>query len=181
MQTNDSKNDDIATGNSKKQQSNSFTKENLKKQFRFSEFFAEKIITGVAFLSITIIVLIFLFVFREALPLFKKSPVKVVNIEQVAMKPESYSSESVPLKPETYGNESTPEGSLNSDSQSDELKPEKYGAVADTALTNLNNSAPTNYGEANQESVNENNNQAAWKSLTGKDWYPVSEIPNSKP
>ena len=48
----------------------SFTKETLKKQFRLSEFLAEKIISSVAFLSIAIIFLIFIFVFKESLPLF---------------------------------------------------------------------------------------------------------------
>ena len=47
-----------------------FTKESLKKQFRLSEFLAEKIISSVAFLSIAIILLIFVFVFKESLPLF---------------------------------------------------------------------------------------------------------------
>ena len=47
-----------------------FTKESLKKQFRLSEFLAEKIISSVAFLSIAIIFLIFIFVFKESLPLF---------------------------------------------------------------------------------------------------------------
>jgi len=41
-----------------------------RKRFRISEFLAEKIIKGVAFLSITIIVLIFIFVFRESAPIF---------------------------------------------------------------------------------------------------------------
>lgn len=42
-----------------------FTKDSLKKQFRWSEFLAEKIISSVAFLSITIIFLIFVFVFKR--------------------------------------------------------------------------------------------------------------------
>ncbi len=47
-----------------------FTRESLKKKFRLSEFLSEKIITSVAFMSIAIIVLIFVFVFRETLPIF---------------------------------------------------------------------------------------------------------------
>ena len=42
----------------------------LKKQFRFSDWIAERIIKTVAFLSITFVVLIFVFVFRETLPFF---------------------------------------------------------------------------------------------------------------
>jgi phosphate transport system permease protein len=42
-----------------------------RKKFRFSDWFAEKIIKSVAFLSIAVVILIFVFVFREAFPIFK--------------------------------------------------------------------------------------------------------------
>lgn len=42
-----------------------------KKRFRFSDWFAEKVIKSVAFLSIAVVILIFIFVFREAFPIFK--------------------------------------------------------------------------------------------------------------
>ncbi len=42
-----------------------------KKKFRFSDWFAEKVIKSVAFLSIAVVILIFIFVFREAFPIFK--------------------------------------------------------------------------------------------------------------
>jgi phosphate transport system permease protein len=42
-----------------------------KKKFRFSDWFAEKVIKAVAFLSIAVVILIFIFVFREAFPIFK--------------------------------------------------------------------------------------------------------------
>ena len=42
-----------------------------RKRFRFSDWFAEKAIKSVAFLSIAIVILIFIFVFREAFPIFK--------------------------------------------------------------------------------------------------------------
>ncbi len=42
----------------------------LKKRFRWDEFLAEKLVTAVAFTSLATIVLIFVFVFREAVPLF---------------------------------------------------------------------------------------------------------------
>ena len=47
-----------------------------RRKFRWSDFLAEKIIKGVAFLSITIIVLIFVFVFRESVPIFASSEAK---------------------------------------------------------------------------------------------------------
>jgi phosphate transport system permease protein len=42
-----------------------------KKRFRFSDWLAEKIIKMVAFLSIAFVILIFIFVFREAFPIFR--------------------------------------------------------------------------------------------------------------
>jgi ABC-type phosphate transport system permease subunit len=40
------------------------------KQFRFSDWFAGKLIKTVSFFSIAFVILIFLFVFRETLPMF---------------------------------------------------------------------------------------------------------------
>ena len=59
-----------------------------RKKFRFSDWFAEKIIKAVAFLSIAIVVLIFVFVFREALPIFKMDKKEAVSTE--VMVQESY-------------------------------------------------------------------------------------------
>jgi phosphate transport system permease protein len=42
-----------------------------KKKFRFSDWFAEKFIKSIAFLSIAFVILIFVFVFREAFPIFR--------------------------------------------------------------------------------------------------------------
>ncbi|OFX47173.1 MAG: phosphate ABC transporter permease subunit PstC [Bacteroidetes bacterium GWA2_30_7] len=139
----------------------------MKKKFRFSEFFAEKIITMVAFLSIAVIVLIFLFVFRETLPIFKASPVQtIVNNEQLV--PESYSSRDTELKPETYGEINT--------SESNELKPEQYGVITDT-ITSESENISFYDEEPNRNIANENNNQGAWKTFNTKDWYPVSDNP----
>lgn len=59
-----------------------------KKRFRFSDWFAEKVIKAVAFLSIAIVVLIFIFVFREALPIFKMDKKEAVSTELLVQ--ESY-------------------------------------------------------------------------------------------
>jgi len=68
-----------------------------KKQFRFGDWFAEKIIRVVAFLSITFVALIFIFVFRETLPIFKnntdknpQSNISTGTLEDEALKPETY-------------------------------------------------------------------------------------------
>jgi len=49
------------------------TGNSLKPKFRLGEFLAEKIIKAVAFLSFAVIILIFVFVFKEALPIFYTS------------------------------------------------------------------------------------------------------------
>jgi phosphate transport system permease protein len=59
-----------------------------KKKFRFSDWFAEKVIKVVAFLSIAIVLLIFIFVFREAFPIFKMDN-KVAASKEVLVQ-ESY-------------------------------------------------------------------------------------------
>jgi phosphate transport system permease protein len=59
-----------------------------KKKFRFSDWFAEKIIKAVAFLSIAVVILIFIFVFREAFPIFKMDKTGAATTE--IMVQESY-------------------------------------------------------------------------------------------
>jgi phosphate transport system permease protein len=142
---------------------NDFSKESLKKQFRLSEFLAEKIISSVAYMSIAIIVLIFIFVFKEALPIFnfnKKAEAKteISTSNSGELKPETYGSQTTEeLKPETYGN----------DTSTDDLKPETYGeVVADQAQ-------PT-------QEVREKENQGAdntWSSFLTAEWVPVSDNP----
>jgi phosphate transport system permease protein len=59
-----------------------------KKKFRFSDWLAEKVIKLVAFLSIAIVILIFIFVFREAFPIFRMN--KTVATTTEVMVQESY-------------------------------------------------------------------------------------------
>lgn len=85
--------------------SSRLTKTDLKKRFRWDEFLAEKLITAVAMLSLATIVLIFVFVFREAAPILSEKE-KTVEAAQVQ-----------PQKEETYGEEFLGEGAqkLNED------------------------------------------------------------------
>ena len=77
-----------------------------KKRFRFSDWFAEKAIKAVAFLSIAVVILIFIFVFREALPIFKMDKNKAVSTEFLVQ--------------ESYGSSETiNEPAINTDNQSD--------------------------------------------------------------
>ena len=59
-----------------------------KKKFRFSDWFAEKVIKAVAFLSIAVVILIFIFVFREAFPIFRMD-VRDTAVKEVLVQ-ESY-------------------------------------------------------------------------------------------
>ena len=157
-----------------------FTKESLKKQFRLSEFLAEKIISSVAFLSITIIVLIFVFVFKESLPIFNFGKKDAVKTEITTdLKPESYgSTPTEELKPETYGSEPAAKEELKPETYGSEpvtqedLKPETYGDVkAEPTIATTSNEVP--------EVVSQNNEGAdkTWSTFGTTEWVPVSEHP----
>ena len=176
-----------------------FTKESLKKQFRLSEFLAEKIISSVAFLSIAIIVLIFVFVFKESLPIFNFGSSEKVKTEIEATsnsgsKPESYGSEPTEvLKPETYGSEPVANEDLKPETYgskpvtNEELKPETYGSEP---VTN-EDLKPETYGDVKaqpiipgssdemKEVVGSNNEGAdkTWSTFFTTEWVPVSEHP----
>ena len=169
-----------------------FTEESLKKQFRLSEFLAEKIISSVAFLSIAIIFLIFIFVFKESLPLFSfGSDAKAkTEIQTTAAKPESYGVEPTEeLKPESYGAEPTEELKPESygDTPKEDLKPETYGSEP----VSQEDLKPEAYGDTPKEdltvasadetmdAVSENNEGAdkTWSTFFTTEWVPVSENP----
>ena len=168
-----------------------FTKESLKKQFRLSEFLAEKIISSVAFLSIAIIFLIFIFVFKESLPIFSQGKESVKTEMQHSAtsddKPESYGAAdaSTELQPESYGGvekeELQPESyggvekeDLQPESyggvEKEELQPESYGGVEAEPLVAEDNSAAT-------PEVKEEKSNSIWDTLLTPDWVPVSENP----
>ena len=165
---------------------NQFTRENLKKQFRLSEFLAEKIISSIAYMSIAIIVLIFIFVFKEALPIFnfgKEAKAKTEISNSDSLKPESYGTETTEeLKPEVYGSEATEElkPETYGDVPKEDLKPETYGEVQTEDLK------PETYGDvvADQvqptEEVKETNKEgedSTWNTFLTTEWVPVSENP----
>jgi phosphate transport system permease protein len=169
-----------------------FTKESLKKQFRLSEFLAEKIISSVAFLSIAIIFLIFIFVFKESLPLFSignDSKAKT-EIQTTDSKPEAYGSEPAEnLKPESYGTETTED--LKPESYStetaEELKPETYGsesvsqedlkpeAYGDTPKEDLSVASSDETGDVVSE--NQEGADKTWSTFFTTEWVPVSDNP----
>jgi phosphate transport system permease protein len=68
-----------------------------KKKFRFSDWFAEKVIKAIAFLSIAVVILIFIFVFREAFPIFRMDKTEAVSSELLVQ--ESYGGAETADKP----------------------------------------------------------------------------------
>ncbi|MFV7234090.1 phosphate ABC transporter permease subunit PstC [Flavobacterium sp. ZB4R12] len=159
-----------------------FTKESLKKQFRLSEFLAEKVISFVAFLSIAIIFLIFIFVFKESMPLFsfgKKDKVKTEIQTTSDVKVESYEgaeTSTEEIQPETYG---APTEDLNPVTQetqtSEELEPDTYG----TPTEDLNPETATGKEVIIDEKATENKEGAdrTWSTFFSTEWVPVSDNP----
>jgi len=124
------------------------------RKFRWSDYLAEKIIRGVAFLSITIIVLIFIFVFRESCPIF--SSAKPAQHTETANTADEVQ--------ETYGE-------VDDQPVGEEVQ-ETYGEVTDST-----NTQETSQSYTVSDGSGYDDNQSALKSLASKAWYPVSEKP----
>lgn len=104
------------------------TKALLRKRFRLDEFLAEKLITTVAFVSLAAIVMIFVFVFREASPI-------VLGKEA---KPAATGVAQQPVEDETYGDELLGERNeaLDRGKERSNLS-ETGGGEGDASLANL--------------------------------------------
>jgi len=130
------------------------------KKFRWSDYLAEKVIKGVAFLSITIVALIFIFVFKESLPIFKpeKAPVKT---------------EATTDTQETYGE--VTDKPAATDVQ------ETYGEVTDQSNNQATGDSTTTSTADDSYTVSAgsgyDDNQSALKTVLTKDWVPVSQKP----
>jgi phosphate transport system permease protein len=159
---------------SKKKTSGKFTSVNseqdridiTRKKFRIGDFLAEKVIKGVAALSITIILLIFIFVFREAFPIFNTSKEKKsTTIEKVVQEAQ-----------ETYGD-------VTDDTKG--KTQETYGAVTDSAKDQGTIVQSTDTASANAAGKTYtvsagsgfDDNQTALKTLITSEWVPVSDKP----
>ena len=144
-----------------------FSEDSLKRKFRISEFLSKYIITGVAFLNITIIILIFVFVFRESLPIFSSKAEK--NTELAATEgPERYgetADDQTLQQPERYTGEEEVESG-----------PERYGIEDDTVMSAAQFTQDSILSGSRSEAVL-GSDEATFKSLTGKKWYPVSDNP----
>ena len=176
-----------------------------KKRIRWDDFFAEKIIKGVAFLSIAIIVLIFFFVFRESVPIFTsnskadkaKADSSKVNIAPVSKteKQETYGAESNDSSPkqEQYGvttedkdQKQEQYGVTTEEPQkqeqygvqtNDEPKQEQYGVQTAEDTTDKLANKEIKTETPSVETKTEDNNKNALATLKSKDWQPVSDNP----
>lgn len=144
----------------------------VKKQFRPGDWLAERIIKSVAFLSITFVILIFVFVFRESLPIFhiKSDPVPAeVSAPGEALQPESYSPDEPSLKPESYSPEAP---------ESAELVPESYSPDAPETEVPAAEPLPAARNASSGPSARtREENRHAISTFTSKDWQPVSDNP----
>jgi phosphate transport system permease protein len=165
-----------------------FTKESLKKQFRLSEFLAEKIISSVAFLSIAIIFLIFIFVFKESLPLFSfgdkaKEKIEIQTTSGAEIEtyggetsaeesqPETYGAPAESLEPETYG---TVTEDLNP-ALEETAEPETYGSVTEDLNPDSNADAEVVIDE--KVTGNKEGADKTWSTFFSTEWVPVSDNP----
>ncbi len=80
-----------------------------KKKFRFSDWFADKFIRSVAFLSIGFVILIFFFVFREAFPVFRMDVKKTVDQEILVQEQYGIDESSNPAVPKKEADQSRKE------------------------------------------------------------------------
>lgn len=140
------------------------------RKFRFGDWFSEKLIRTIAFMSIAFVVLIFVFVFRETMPLFRdQTPPEQthgsIDKSSTSLTPEIYdpSAEEMPadeLKPESYTTEGTDE---------ETLKPETYGDVVAPINEPADDKKDNNHGGSE--------NRKAISTLLSADWQPVSDNP----
>ncbi len=126
----------------------------LKKQFRLSDWLAEKVIKTVAFMSITFVILIFVFVFRETLPVFRTDKLNESLPEPVSGKSET-------LVPETYDPGNSTEA----------LEPETHGFEAGELSLGSDTAAAATAPAAAAET------KPVLSTLLTKDWQPVSDRP----
>ena len=153
-----------------------FSKDSLKKKFRVSEFLAEKLITSVAFLSIAIIILIFIFVFRETLPIFKSQKPKQNTSKVSSIRKDNTD------RPVQYGAAETtttsdrPEQYGGGEANTAQDRPEQYGATTggDSSKAAAQTSMTSESEDAN--SGGDEGVVTFW-GLLGRIWQPVSDNP----
>ena len=132
----------------------------LRKKFRLSEFLAEKIISIVAFLSIAIIFLIFVFVFKEALPIFES---RKDNVDQQSL----LVSEGEEIERYGIGYDEVPKETELYHIIED--RPEVYGVEIDPLLRDIDEAQLGGEYAAEEE--------FHLSTLLGIEWQPISDNP----
>jgi len=140
-------------------QTTEFASSILKKQFRFSDWLAEKVIRTISFMSIMFVILIFVFVFRETLPIFRSGQ------HQKEIRDSRATPHDEALVPEVYD--------PGSAEPSAELKPETYGGVVEELPQTVDSIENNPFGQVAAESEN----GSVLATLFSKDWLPVSDRP----
>jgi phosphate transport system permease protein len=149
----------------------------MKKRLRIGEYILEKGIAGIAFASLACIVLIFVFVFREALPIFWGGNAKPAQVSSTTSGPAAPTGAS-----ESYGDVPAPVQAVGAS--------ESYGDVPDTLATRAakTDSSKTDTTKAAVAPVQaaspppSDGGQGAeakvtLKNLLSTDWQPVSGTP----
>jgi phosphate transport system permease protein len=155
-----------------------------RKHFRLGEWVAENFIKTMAFASIAFVILIFIFVFREAFPIFKgtqsvqeEMPASDMPLQQ-ELKPETYNSGTeetgtgqIELRPEVYspGDAGTMERPI-------QLSPETYDPDKDYSGESVPADSDASYFTL-QENLRNAENARARSTLFTDEWQPVSSNP----
>jgi phosphate transport system permease protein len=163
----------------------------MKKTFRLGEFLLEKAIAAVSFASLACIVLIFVFVFREAAPILTGAK----PTQTKAQKAESTKTGSKEVgASESYGSEPGPSESYGDAPKAEPGPSESYGDTPDTsakanaakdsdkdsskvAASPATSAAPPSPPTTVPPSDKENQDGATVANLTGTQWQPVGETP----
>lgn len=156
----------------------------MKKRFRWSEFLIEKGIAGIAFLSLASIALIFVFVFREAAPIFDQHGIDGHSDgpSGSAGPSESYGDVGAP---ESYGDEIGPSETYGDPepSASDSATSSTDSGTASTAATDVDDTlSPAIAAPVPEEPTEDNtagmSGRAAFvRNLLLDVWQPVGDHP----
>jgi phosphate transport system permease protein len=153
----------------------------MKKRLRIGEFFIEKSIAGIAFVSLACIVLIFVFVFREASPIFRgafrKAPAADTTINAKAKA--DAKEDSAVGQSGSYGDEAgAPDSTGQSESYGDDsAKASGTDAVAGAQASPPPPPPPQPAAVSATEPPKDRGKGLEWSRLTSLEWQPVSENP----
>ncbi|MBI5216165.1 MAG: phosphate ABC transporter permease subunit PstC [Ignavibacteriae bacterium] len=131
-----------------------------------SDFFAEKLITTVAFISFTFILLIFIFVFRETIPIFSGAEQTTSNIAEDEVQ-------------ETYGEEPA----VSDEQGAGSLERRALSGERGEITNSKPETSPAGGGQATRETPEdsyqsfESEGNANFENLTSTKWQPISDEP----